>query len=131
MDCQLSTFIYTKIKVMKRGAWASPTTVISSFGCSLCTMPVSRHSCEDPLHQVYHKTLQTVRRMSLARGEGNALLLVTAADTALDALDTHVDENWLATDWNTAETTDGVPVSYDFLTFTHRTAQFVVPSLHI
>ena len=48
--------------------------------------------------------------MSLARGEGNTLLLVTAADTALDALDTHVDVNWLATDWNTAETTDGVPV---------------------
>ena len=33
---------------MKRGAWASPMTVISSFGCWLCTMPVSRHSCEDP-----------------------------------------------------------------------------------
>jgi hypothetical protein len=48
MDCQLSAFIYTKIKVMKRGAWASPTTVISSFVCWLCTMPVSRHSCEDP-----------------------------------------------------------------------------------
>jgi hypothetical protein len=50
MDCQLSAFIYTKIKVMKRGAWASPTTVISSFVCWLCTMPVSRHSCEDPLN---------------------------------------------------------------------------------
>jgi hypothetical protein len=69
--------------------------------------------------------------MPLARGEGNTLLLVTAADTALDALNTHIDVNWLATDWNTAETTDGVPVSYDFLTFTLRTAQFIVPSLHI
>ena len=48
MDCQLSPFIYTKIKVMKRGAWASQTTVISSFVCWPCTMPVSRHSCEDP-----------------------------------------------------------------------------------
>jgi hypothetical protein len=69
--------------------------------------------------------------MTLARGEGNTLLLVTAADTALDALDTHVDANRLATDWNTAETADGVPVSYDFLTFTLRTAQFIVPGLHI
>ena len=34
---------------MKRGAWASQTTVISSFVCWPCTMPVSRHSCEDPL----------------------------------------------------------------------------------
>jgi len=49
MDCQLSPFIYTKIKVMKRGAWTSPMTVISSFGYWHCTMQVSRHSCEDPL----------------------------------------------------------------------------------
>jgi hypothetical protein len=60
--------------------------------------------------------------MSLASGEGNPLLLVTAADTALDALNTHVDVNRLATDRNTAETTDGIPVSYNFLTFTLRTA---------
>ena len=33
---------------MKRGTWASLTTVISSFVCWPCTMPVSRHSCEDP-----------------------------------------------------------------------------------
>jgi hypothetical protein len=75
--------------------------------------------------------LQTVRRMTLTRGKGNTLLLVTAADTALDALNTHVDVNRLATDWNTTKTTDGVPVSYDFPTFTRRTAQFIVPSLHI
>ena len=74
------------------------------------------------LHQVYHKLLQTVGRMSLASGEGNPLLLVTAADTALDALNTHVDVNRLATNRNTAETTDGIPVSYNFLTFTLRTA---------
>ena len=40
--------INNKIKVMKPGAWASQTTVISSFVCWPCTMPVSRHSCEDP-----------------------------------------------------------------------------------
>ena len=49
MDCQLSPFISTKIKVMKRGAWASLTTVISSLACWPCMMPVSRHSCEDPI----------------------------------------------------------------------------------
>jgi hypothetical protein len=48
MDCQLSAFNFTKIKVMKRGAWASQMTVISSFAYWPCTMPVSRHSCEDP-----------------------------------------------------------------------------------
>ena len=52
MDCQLFPFIFTKIKVMKRDAWASQTTVISSFVCWPCTMPVSRHSCEDPLLSV-------------------------------------------------------------------------------
>ena len=41
MDCQLSPFIYTKIKVMKREALASQMTVISSFVCWPCTMPVS------------------------------------------------------------------------------------------
>lgn len=40
--------INNKIKVMKREAWALPTTAISSSGCWLCTMQVSRHSCEDP-----------------------------------------------------------------------------------
>jgi hypothetical protein len=49
MDCQLSAFNFTKIKVMKRGAWASQMTVISSFAYWPCTMPVSRHSCEDPI----------------------------------------------------------------------------------
>ena len=34
---------------MKRRAWASLMTIISSFACWLCTMPVSRHSCEDPI----------------------------------------------------------------------------------
>ena len=33
---------------MKRETWASQMTVISSFVCWPCTMPVSRHSCEDP-----------------------------------------------------------------------------------
>ena len=37
-----------KIKVMKREAWASPTTVVSSFACWLCPMLASRHSCEEP-----------------------------------------------------------------------------------
>ena len=40
--------INNKIKVMKRETWASQITVISSFVCWPCTMPVSRHSCEDP-----------------------------------------------------------------------------------
>ena len=48
MDCQLFPFIFTKIKVMKRETWASQMTVILSFVCWPCTMPVSRHSCEDP-----------------------------------------------------------------------------------
>jgi len=74
------------------------------------------------LHQVYHKPLQAVGRMPLARSEGNVLLLVTAAGTALDALHTHVDVDRLATDGNTAETADSVPISYDFLTFALRTA---------
>ena len=69
--------------------------------------------------------------MPLVCGEGNPLLLVTATETALDVLDTHVDVNWLATDWNTAKTTDGVLISYDFLTFRLRIALFIVPSLHI
>ena len=58
------------------------------------------------LHQVYHKSLQTVRRMPLAGSEGYLLLLVTAADTALDALHTYVDIDRLAADRDTAETTD-------------------------
>jgi len=33
---------------MKREAWASLTTAISSFVCWPYTMPVSRHSCEEP-----------------------------------------------------------------------------------
>ena len=36
------------IKVMKREAWASPMTLISSFGCWPCTMSASRHSYEEP-----------------------------------------------------------------------------------
>ena len=38
---------------MKREAWASLTTAISSFVCWPYTMPVSRHSCEEP--QGYYK----------------------------------------------------------------------------
>ena len=91
----------------------------------------SRVADGDDLPQVCHKTLQTVCRMPVARGEGNTLLQVTAADTAVDALNTQIDVNRLATDWNTAETTDGVPVSSDILTFTLRTARLIVPSLHI
>ena len=53
MDCQLFPFIFTKIKVMKRETWASQMTVISSFVRWPCTMPVSRHSCEDP--NPFHK----------------------------------------------------------------------------
>ena len=33
---------------MKRGAWASQTTITSSSTCCPCTTLVSRHSCEDP-----------------------------------------------------------------------------------
>ena len=33
---------------MKREAWASQTTATSSFVCWPCTMPVSRHSYEEP-----------------------------------------------------------------------------------
>jgi len=33
---------------MKREAWASLTTAILSFVCRPYTMPVSRHSCEEP-----------------------------------------------------------------------------------
>jgi hypothetical protein len=44
--------------------------------------------------------------MTFARGERDGLLLVTAANTALDALHTHVDIDRLATDGDTAETTD-------------------------
>jgi hypothetical protein len=69
--------------------------------------------------------------MTLARGEREPLLLVTTTNTAFDALDTHVDVDRLATDRNTTETTDSISISGDFLTFALRTAQFVVPSLHI
>ena len=42
---------------MKRGAWASQMTVISSFAYWPCTMPVSRHSCEDPKINIINKGL--------------------------------------------------------------------------
>jgi hypothetical protein len=49
MDCQLFHVIFrNKIKVMKREAWASPTTATSSCVCWPCTMQVSRHSYEEP-----------------------------------------------------------------------------------
>jgi len=69
--------------------------------------------------------------MPLARGERDVLLMVTAAGTAFDTLHTHVDIDWLATDWNTTETADCVPITYDYLTSALRTAQFIVPSLHV
>ena len=33
---------------MKREAWAPQTTATSNFVCWPCTMPVSRHSYEEP-----------------------------------------------------------------------------------
>ena len=33
---------------MKREAWASQTTATSNFVCWPCTMPISRHSYEEP-----------------------------------------------------------------------------------
>jgi len=54
MDCQLFHVIFrNKIKVMKREAWASPMTVISSCVCWPCTMQVSRHSYEEPFLFVF------------------------------------------------------------------------------
>jgi hypothetical protein len=69
--------------------------------------------------------------MSLSCRERDVLLLVTAADAALDTLNTHIHVDRLVTDGNTAETADGVPVAYDFPAFARRTAQFVLTSLHI
>jgi hypothetical protein len=50
------------------------------------------------------------------------LLLVTVADTASDTLHTHVDIDRLAADWDTSETTDCVPITYDFPTSALRAA---------
>ena len=82
-------------------------------------------------HQVHHKPLQPVRRVPLARSEGDVLLMVAAAGMALHTLHTHVDVDWLPAQWNTTETPDSEPIPYNILTSALRTAKFIAPSLHI
>jgi len=69
--------------------------------------------------------------MPLACSEWDVFLMVTAAGMALYTLDAHVDVYWFPAQGNTSETTDCIPVSYNFLTSALRTTKFVAPSLHI
>jgi hypothetical protein len=72
-----------------------------------------------------------VRRVPLARGEGNVLLVLAAAGMALHTLHTHVDVDRLPAQRNATETTDSEPIPYNILTSALRTAKFIAPSLHI
>jgi hypothetical protein len=70
-------------------------------------------------------------RMPLACSKWDVFLMVTAAGMAFYTLDAHVDVDWLPAQGNTSETTDSIPVSYNFLTSALRTAKFIATSLHI
>jgi hypothetical protein len=69
--------------------------------------------------------------MSLARGERDVLLMVTAAGMALHTLHTHVDVDRLPAQWNATETADREAIPYNILTSALWTAKFIAPSLHI
>jgi hypothetical protein len=69
--------------------------------------------------------------MPLACGEGDMLLIVTAAGMALYTLHTHVDIDGLPAQRDTTETADSEAIPYNILTSALRTAKFIAPSLHI
>jgi hypothetical protein len=69
--------------------------------------------------------------MPLACGEGNVLLMVTAAGMALYALHAHVDVNRFLSQRNTTKTADCEAIPYNIFTSALRTAKFFAPSLHI